>query len=65
MGVADHDADALKLLTSRCPEVSTGRQRPGNIDPYLAAMPEAHREALQKIRKAVRAAAPEAEEAFV
>ena len=36
-----------------------------DIEAYLSALPEDRRQALQSIRKAVLAAAPDAEEAFV
>jgi len=36
--------------------------KPGTIDEYLAAVSEDNRVALAKLRKAIRAAAPEAEE---
>ncbi|MEX0784433.1 MAG: DUF1801 domain-containing protein [Dehalococcoidia bacterium] len=35
---------------------------PANIDEYLAALPADQRDALQKVREAIRAAAPEATE---
>jgi uncharacterized protein YdhG (YjbR/CyaY superfamily) len=37
-------------------------RKPDTIDEYLAGLPAADRSALQKVRKAVHAAAPEAEE---
>jgi uncharacterized protein YdhG (YjbR/CyaY superfamily) len=37
---------------------------PGSIDDYLAAVPAGQRAALEKLRKAISAAAPHAEEGF-
>lgn len=39
-------------------------QRPADMDAWLSALPADKRAALQKIRKAVKAAAPRAEEGF-
>jgi len=41
------------------------KRGPKDIDAYLASLPENYRQALQSIREAVRAAAPDADEAFV
>jgi uncharacterized protein YdhG (YjbR/CyaY superfamily) len=41
------------------------KRGPKDIDAYLASQPEHYRQALQGIREAVRAAAPDADEAFV
>src|SRR5216117_1995498 len=37
---------------------------PSSVEDYLAALPEAQRAALEKLRKTIRAAAPEATEAI-
>jgi len=39
-------------------------KKPATVDEYLAALPENQRTALQKIRKAIQAAAPRAVEGF-
>src|SRR5262245_16518666 len=39
-----------------------GKSRPQTIDDYLAALGDDQRAALEKLRKAIRAAAPQAEE---
>ena len=41
------------------------KREPKEIDHYLALLPETYRQALQGIREAVRAAVPDADEAFV
>ncbi len=41
---------------------TAGRSRPSSIDEYLATLSDDERTALEKLRKAVRAAAPGAEE---
>jgi uncharacterized protein YdhG (YjbR/CyaY superfamily) len=40
------------------------RPKPASIDEYLASLPPAERATLQKLRKAIQAAAPRAEEGF-
>jgi uncharacterized protein YdhG (YjbR/CyaY superfamily) len=44
--------------------VKRGSSKPADIDEYLASVPADKRAALQKLRKAIRAAAPSAEEGF-
>ena len=41
------------------------KQNPKDADAYLASQPEDYRQALQALRETIRAAAPDAEEAFV
>jgi uncharacterized protein YdhG (YjbR/CyaY superfamily) len=40
----------------------TGMAGPTDVEEYLAALPEEHRVALEKVRKTIRAAAPDATE---
>ena len=40
----------------------TGISGPTDVEEYLAALPEEHRVALEKVRKTIRAAAPDATE---
>ncbi len=58
---------AIEILFLRCPPSRTimGSQRsaaPKSVDEYLANVPAEMRAALQKLRKTIREAAPEAEE---
>ena len=46
------------------PSSSRGGAKPKDIDAYLASLPAKVRSGLRKLRKAMRAAAPEAEEGF-
>jgi uncharacterized protein YdhG (YjbR/CyaY superfamily) len=39
-----------------------GKPTPGSIDAYLSALPDDQREALQRLRKTIRAAVPRAQE---
>lgn len=49
-------------LLQKAMKKTPGAPLPGNVDEYLAAFPAEVQEALQKLRSAIRAAAPEAEE---
>jgi uncharacterized protein YdhG (YjbR/CyaY superfamily) len=42
--------------------MKTGQSTPGNIDEYIARFPDDVQEILEKIRRAIRKAAPDAEE---
>lgn len=56
----------MKKVNSPATSAARTRQRGSkDIDAYLGALPENQRRALQRVRQAVRAAAPDAEEAFV
>jgi uncharacterized protein YdhG (YjbR/CyaY superfamily) len=44
--------------------METSRSTPENIDEYIARFPEAVQEILEKIRRTIREAAPDAEEAI-
>jgi uncharacterized protein YdhG (YjbR/CyaY superfamily) len=56
----------MKKVKSTATSATRTKQRGSeDIDAYLGALPENQRRALQRVRQAVRAAAPDAEEAFV
>jgi uncharacterized protein YdhG (YjbR/CyaY superfamily) len=42
--------------------VEKGAKKPANVDAYLAALPPGERAALERLRKTIRAAAPDATE---
>jgi uncharacterized protein YdhG (YjbR/CyaY superfamily) len=44
--------------------METGQAKPGNIDEYIANLPPEKRSVLEQIRRTIRAAAPDAEEAI-
>lgn len=47
------------------PSSDDRKQRPKDVDAYLAAQPEAFRRSLQTLREAIRLVVPDAEEALV
>lgn len=51
-------------MASESPNRNPNPQRPTHVDAYLSALPAEKRDALEKLRKTIRAAVPDGEEGF-
>lgn len=54
--------DGGRTMSKRTP--NSGPASPEDVDSYLAGLPEPAQETLEKVRRSIRAAAPEAEESI-
>jgi uncharacterized protein YdhG (YjbR/CyaY superfamily) len=57
-----NESDVEKFLKACPSRKETGMAAPTSVEDYLTALPEESRTALEKLRKTIRAAAPEATE---
>lgn len=65
MGPREHSERTGPTVKSRLPSSTKARRSAAaDVDAYLAALPADKRLALEKLRKAIRAAAPDAEDGF-